>query len=196
MKTAILVALAMTSGLALADTLKVDTAASSVQWKAGKKIGSFHNGDIKIKSGTVDTDKKNNVTGANVVVDMATIHDEDMKDKPDMQKKLQGHLSSDDFFKVTQFPESTFKLTKITPKAAKGEYEVTGDLTIIGKTNPVTFPATIKVDKGVVTGTGKITVERLKWDLKYGSESFFKSLTADKIINDTFELTLNIVAKK
>lgn len=77
-----------------------------------------------------------------------------------------------------------------------GEYEVTGDLTIIGKTQSVTFPAKVSLEKSTLTGSGVITIERLKWGLQYGSGSIFKSLTADKIINDTFELKLSIVAKK
>lgn len=194
MKTAILTALTLTSTLALAETYKVDTAASRVEWKAGKKIGSFHNGDIKIKGGTVETDAKGAVKSADIAVDMKTIANEDLKD-PAYNKKLVGHLSSDDFFKVEQYPESNFKLKSIKEKS-KGEYEVTGDLTIIGKTQPVSFPAKMSVDKGTLTGSGVITIERLKWGLQYGSGSIFKSLTADKIINDTFELKLNIVAKK
>lgn len=186
----------LASATVMADVYKVDTTASKVLWKAGKKMGSFHNGDIKIKSGQVETDAKGAIKSADVVVDMKTITDEDLKDA-DYNKKLVGHLSSDDFFKVEKYPESTFKLTSITPKAgAKDEYTVKGDLTIIGKTEAVEFPAKITVDKSTVKGNATITIERLKWGLQYGSGSIFKSLTADKIINDTFELTLDITAKK
>ncbi len=196
MRASILAMLVVASGAATADVYKIDTAASRIDWKAGKKIGSFHNGDVKIKNGQVETDAKGNVKAADVVVDMKTISNEDLKEKPDMQKKLVGHLSSDDFFKVDKHPEATFKLKSITPKAAKGEYEVTGDLTMIGKTESVTFPAKITTDKNTLKGTGTVTIERLKWGLQYGSGSIFKSLTADKIINDSFDLTLNLVAKK
>jgi polyisoprenoid-binding protein YceI len=113
-----------------------------------------------------------------------------------MQAKLIGHLSSDDFFKVEKFPESTFKLTSLTPEKTKGVYKVKGELTMLGKTEPIEFPAKMTIEKGTLTGSGKVTLERLKWGLQYGSGSIFKSLTADKIINDSFDLTLNIVAKK
>lgn len=195
MKKTLLTTLALFSTLAIADTYKVDTAASRVEWKAGKKIGSFHNGDIKVKGGTVEVDAKSLVKSAEVTVDMKTIADEDLKDAA-YNKKLVGHLSSDDFFKVEKFPESKFVLKSIKQKGAKDEFEVTGDLTMIGKTESVTFPAKISVENGVLKGSGTMTIERLKWGLQYGSGSIFKSLTADKIINDTFELKLNIVAKK
>ena len=195
MKQGILIASTLVSSLALADTLKVDTAASRVEWKAGKKIGSFHNGDIKIKGGLIELDAKGGLKGAEIVVDMKTIANEDLTD-PAYNKKLVGHLSSDDFFKVEQFPESKFVLRSMKQKGAKDEYEVTGDLTIIGNTQPVSFPAKVSIEQGVLKGSGVITIQRLKWGLQYGSGSIFKSLTADKIINDTFELKLNIVAKK
>jgi polyisoprenoid-binding protein YceI len=192
-----LTVIAFLSASAFADVFKVDTAASSVNWKAGKKIGSFHDGDVKVKGGQVETDAKGQVKAARVVVDMKTIANNDLKDKPDMQKKLVGHLSSEDFFKVDKFPESTFELTSISPKAgSKDEFVVKGKLTMIGKTEAVEFPAKITADKTTVSGTGTITIERLKWGLQYGSGSIFKALTADKIINDSFDLTLNIVAKK
>lgn len=197
MKTTILTLFTFLSVNAMADVYTLDTNASRIEWKAGKKIGSFHNGDIKVKSGKVETDAKGNVKKATVVVDMKTIANEDLKDSPEYQQKLVGHLSSDDFFKVDKFPESAFELTSIKPKAgSKDEYLVKGNLTIIGKTQAIEFPAKMSVDKNTISGSGIVKIERLKWGLQYGSESFFKSLTADKIINDTFDLTLNLVAKK
>lgn len=182
---------------ARAETFSVDVGASTVGWKAGKKIGSFHTGDIKIKSGQIQTDAKGAVKSAQVSVDMKTIANHDLKEMPSMQTKLVGHLSSDDFFKVEQFPESSFTLTKIAAKTgSKDEFTVTGDLTLIGKSVPITFPAKIAVNQGQVGVQATLTVERLKWGLQYGSGSIFKTLTADKIINDSFELTLNLVATK
>lgn len=108
-----------------------------------------------------------------------------------------GHLSSDDFFKVEKYPESAFKMTSIKLKpGSRDQYVMKGDLTIIGTTKPIEFPVQVSSDKNSLTGTGTLKIERLNWGLQYGSGSIFKSLTADKIINDSFELTLKIVAKK
>ncbi|MNK19521.1 hypothetical protein D3C87_377430 [compost metagenome] len=178
-----------------ADVYKIDTKASSVAWKGTKKMGSFHTGGIALKEGQVNVDKKGQLTGGTVVVDMATISNEDLKDSPDFQKKLVGHLSSEDFFNVPKFPTATFKLTSITPKS-KDEVLVKGELTMIGKTNPIEFPAKVSTDKGVVTGEANVKVDRTKWGLKYGSGNFFKELAGDKIISDEFELTMKLVAKK
>lgn len=196
LQTTLLTALTLIGSMALADVYKIDTSASKAEWKAGKKMGSFHHGEVKLKSGEISTDPKGQVSGGTFAVDMKSITDQDLTD-PDYNKKLVGHLSSDDFFKVEKFPESTFVLKSVTPKpGSKDEYLLKGDLKMIGNTQAIEFPAKISSDKKTLIGKAQLTIERLKWGLQYGSGSVFKSLTADKIINDTFELTLNLVAKK
>lgn len=185
----------MATSVFAADVYKIDTKASSVAWKGSKKMGSFHVGSIAMKEGSVTLDKKGQLSAGNFVIDMATIANEDLKDSPEYQKKLVGHLSSEDFFNVAKFPTATFKVTSVTPKS-KEEAVVKGELTMIGKTNPIEFPVKLSADKGSVTGEANVKVDRTKWGLKYGSGNFFKELAGDKIINDEFELTLKLVAKK
>ncbi len=48
-----------------------------------------------------------------------------------------GHLRSADFFESDKYPTITFQSTSVTPKG--GDYTLVGDLTIKGKTNPVTL---------------------------------------------------------
>ncbi len=185
----------MATSVFAADVYKIDTKASSVAWKGSKKMGSFHVGSIVMKEGSVTLDKKGQLSAGNFVIDMATIANEDLKDSPEYQKKLVGHLSSEDFFNVAKFPTAVFKVTSVTAKS-KEEALVKGDLTMIGKTNAIEFPVKLSADKGVVTGEANVKVDRTKWGLKYGSGNFFKELAGDKIINDEFELTLKLVAKK
>ncbi|HWU43509.1 MAG TPA: YceI family protein [Bdellovibrio sp.] len=188
----------MAFSAAHADVYKIDTKESSVGWKGFKKMGSFHVGNIAVKDGEVQVDKKGQITSGVINVDMATISDLDLKDKPSDQKKLIGHLSSDDFFNVAKFPTSIFKITSVTAKdkTKKDEVTVKGELTMMGQNKPVEFPAKINLDKGTLTGEALVKLDRTKWGLKYGSGNFFKELTADKIISDEFELTLKLVAKK
>lgn len=186
----------MTTSAFAADVYKVDAKASSVAWKGFKKMGSSHNGGINVKEGEVTLDKKGQLTAGTFVIDMATITNEDLKDSAEYQKKLVGHLSSEDFFNVTKFPTSTFTMKSVTAGKAKGEVIVKGELTMIGQTQPIEFPAKVTADKGVVTGEAVVKVDRTKWGLKYGSGNFFKELAADKIIADEFEMTFKLVAKK
>lgn len=192
---ATLVLLASTFASAAADVYKIDTKESSVTWKGTKKMGSFHTGNISVKEGQVEVDKKNQITSGTINIDMATITNEDLKGSPDYQKKLVGHLSNEDFFNVPKYPTSNFKILSVTQKS-KDEVLVKGELTMIGKTNPIEFPAKITVANGVAKGEAQVKVDRTKWGLKYGSGNFFKELAGDKIINDEFELSLKLVAKK
>jgi polyisoprenoid-binding protein YceI len=176
------------------EAYKIDTKESTVAWKGTKKAGSAHNGHISVKDGEVQVDNKGQITTGQINIDMTTITNEDLKDA-EYNKKLVGHLASNDFFDTAKFPVTTFKVLSVTP-VSKDEVTVKGELTMIGKTNPIEFPAKVTVDKGVVTGEATVKVDRTKWGLKYGSGNFFKELTADKIISDEFEMNLKLVAKK
>ena len=56
--------------------------------------------------------------------------------------KLDEHLKSKDFLDAAQFPNITFKSTKVAG-AGKGKLTVTGDLTVHGVTKPVTLDVTV-----------------------------------------------------
>ena len=51
----------------------------------------------------------------------------------------------------------------------------------------------IKMDAKTFVTVAKIMVNRTKYDIKYGSASFFEGI-GDKAINDEFELNINLVA--
>jgi polyisoprenoid-binding protein YceI len=51
-----------------------------------------------------------------------------------------GHLKSADFFDVENHPKITFQSTSIT-EVDEENYEITGDLTILGVTKPITLKA-------------------------------------------------------
>ncbi len=188
-------ALVLAIGLvAQADIYKIDTSATKIGWKGTKKMGSFHNGHISVKEGQVDI-TKGEIKSGNIVIDMTTMTNEDLKADPGNQKKLVGHLSSADFFDVAKNPTASFKITSVKTMG-KGKALLKGDFTMIGKTQPAEVTVDWKEEGTTATATGKMTINRTKWGLKYGSGNFFKELTADKIINDDIELDLNIVAKK
>lgn len=56
--------------------------------------------------------------------------------------EFNGHLNSSDFFNTSEFPTITFKSTKVVT-TGKNTFDVTGDLSILGTTKPVTLVATI-----------------------------------------------------
>ena len=178
-------------GKAKATNLKVNTAKSELTW-LGKKVSVEHTGKITLKEGTMTLDGTK-LTGGKFVADLNSITCTDITDK-EYNGKLIGHLKSDDFFSVEKHPTATFVVTKAVAKTA-GVYDVTGDLTIKGITKPVTFPVTVKTTAAGAEATGKMVVDRSKYDIKYSSKSFFDNL-GDKVINDDFFIDVKLVAAK
>lgn len=189
----------------------VNTDASVVNWLGKKKIvNDKHNGKIKIKEGTVTFDKKGQPLSAEVVLDMTTITNEDLKDQK-MKEKLVSHLSGGDFFDVTKFPSSVLSIKKFEKQvAAKKEkdnkdakdnkaknaelYKAIGELQIKDQVKPISFDITIENTKGVYKGLGNLTIDRTIWGVKYGSDSFFKGL-GDKVIANDINFDFDIVTK-
>jgi len=185
--TALLAVFALTLGLGVqAQTLKVDPAKSEITW-LGKKVTGEHSGTIGLKSGELEVDG-NSIAGGQFVIDMTSIKNTDLTD-PEWNGKLVGHLKSDDFFGVEKYPEAKLVITK--EAAFSGDKAtVTGDLTIKSTTQPVTFDVTKDGEKYVA----EITVDRTKYDVRYGSKSFFDNL-GDKVIYDDFYLTVNLAVE-
>jgi polyisoprenoid-binding protein YceI len=170
-----------------ADTYKVDASKSSITW-VGKKLTGSHNGTIDLQSGALSFNGKK-LAGGNFVIDMTTIKD------ADKSANLEKHLKADDFFGTDKFASSTFTIKKV---AGNGNtVNVTGDLTIKGITNSITFPATLvwNTDGSVTASADKVSVDRTKFGIKYKSKSIFPDV-GDKMINDEFELAIKLVAKK
>ncbi|MFC6225369.1 YceI family protein [Hymenobacter artigasi] len=179
-----------------APAYKLQPQLSTLGWE-GKAVTHGHNGTMQFSDGELLV-KGNSIVGGTVTVNMKTMVATDIKDA-ESQGKFVGHMSSDDFFGVEKFPTSTFKIVSVTPiKGAAANADnatIAGDLTIKGVTQRISFPAKAGVKDGVAAATGKVTIDRTKFGLKYGSKSFFDSI-GDKAIYDTFDLTFNVIAKK
>ncbi len=169
----------------------VDTAASSIVW-TGYKVTGKHTGTVKIKNGNLAwADGK--LTGGSFEIDMTSITDTDLEGE--WAAKLVGHLKSEDFFGVDKFPSSKFVITKAIPQDTKGNYKIIGNLTIKETTKEEKFFANVSESGDKVTATGKMTIDRSNYNVRYGSGSFFDGL-GDKTIYDEFDLQISLVAGK
>lgn len=160
--------------------IKVDS--SKVVWK-GYKVTGAHEGTIAIKAGVLDFEGET-LTGGEFVIDMTTISCTDLQGE--YKGKLEGHLKSDDFFGVTAHSTATLIFAKVKA-SGKNSYDVTGDLTIKGKTNPVSFTLSVYGSKV----TANLKIDRTKFDIRFGSASFFDNLK-DKAIYDEFDLVVDL----
>lgn len=172
-------------------TYKVDTQSSVIVWN-GYKVTGKHTGTVKVKNGTLSTDN-GVITGGSFEIDMNTITDTDLEGE--YAGKLVGHLKSDDFFGVNNYPTAKFVITRAIPQDSKGNYKIIGNLTIKETTKEVKFFANAAESNGVLNASGKITIDRSEFNVKYGSGSFFDGL-GDKTIYDEFDLQVSLVAKK
>lgn len=195
-----LVVLFSYQSLAFAETYSVDVAKSSVAWK-GSKIGDDHSGVISISSGSLSfTDGK--LVSGEFVIDMNSIKNTDITD-PEQSAKLEGHLKSADFFEVSAHPTSKFVFNEVKD-IGNGQYSLTGDMTIRGKTNKETFVTKINQADNKMVAVSDLDIDRTKYGIMYKAatdtdEWFFVKWFkggADKVINNNLDITLNIVAEK
>lgn len=159
---------------------------STIEWKGFKPTGT-HNGTINLTSGVFSTNDGKLHSGT-FLIDMASLKD------ADGSERLEGHLKSGDFFDVEKFPDAVFEITGSEDK--DGKTLLSGNLTMKGVKNNISFPVTISDAEDMMKITSDaFTIDRSKWNIQYGSKSFFDDL-GDKFINDDIELKISVKAKK
>ena len=152
-----------------AKTTKADVVSFTVNAKSskvdftGSKKSDYHTGYFPIKSGSVQVDG-GKLVGGSFVIDVAGLKVTDDRGGD----RLQGHLSSADFFDITKFGEATFKIT-IVKYTTGDKATITGDLSLKGVTAPVSFTASIRNadDKGFFA-EAFLPFDRTAFGIKYG----------------------------
>lgn len=173
-------------------TYKANTSKSSIEWKGFKPTGS-HYGTIEINQGELSV-SDNSIKSGNFTIDMSSIVVNDIPKEEEDNSKLTGHLKSADFFDVEAFPNSKFEITKI--ETVDGKTMLSGNLTMKEATNNISFPVSTEMNGDMIMLTSEtFTIDRSKWNVKYGSKSFFDNL-GDQFINDGIELKISLVANK
>jgi len=126
-------------------TFNVTAQKSKVDFTGSKK-SDYHTGYFPIKSGAVQVNG-GKLVGGSFVIDIAGLKVTDERGG----EKLQGHLSSADFFDIAKvgFGEASFTITSIEYTKAD-RATIKGDLNLKGIKAPVTFTAVIRNadDKG------------------------------------------------
>lgn len=172
---------------------------STMQW-AGKKPlieGYVNSGSFALKDGNI-TVADDSATGM-FTIDMNTLSVSETPTKPGQESALEGHLKGERWFNVATYPEASFTIVEVTPRADSSStftYDVRGDLTMKGQTHELTFPATIYEDnEGKLHAEADFEFDRTQWGITSGSGSFFDNL-ADNVIDDNVALSFNLIAEK
>jgi len=123
------------TGIATAETYKIDPAHTSVSFSIAHLVISEVNGRFNEFEGELTVDPTNNavVTGKGVIQGKSI--DTGIKQRDD-------HLRSPDFFNVEKFPTITFTGTQIVMEAGKPVF--VGKFTMHGVTKDIRVPVTVK----------------------------------------------------
>ena len=119
------------SSATASSTWNIDPAHSAAEFKVRHMMISYVKGKFSGLSGVLKLDESD-YTRSTVDVSIPAASVSTVDDK------LDAHLKNEDFFDVEKFPTLTFTSTGIRSTGGQ-DYEVTGDLTIRGVTNPVTL---------------------------------------------------------
>ncbi|WP_155058297.1 YceI family protein [Streptomyces blattellae] len=108
-----------------------------------------------------------------------------------------GHLKSSDFFRTEEFPTMTFRSTK-AEALGDDDYRITGDLSILGVTKPLTidleFNGAAKDPFGNerVGFEGRAEIKRSEWGLTWNAALE----TGGVLVSDKIKLNFDISAIK
>lgn len=129
-------ALFASAPLSAADRYEFDPAHTSILYFVEHMGLSEMQGEFHGFTGTLLIDRDDLAkSSVDVAIDAAGV---DMDND-----KLNEHLKTKDFFNVAVHPKLTFKSTKVETKG-ENALAVTGDLTLLGVTKPVTLAVTLK----------------------------------------------------
>ena len=155
-----------------ATPLKIDTAKSTVS-AVFKQIGVAVESRFMKFGAQIDFDAANpDASKATVDIDVASF---DLGD-PDYNREV----LKKEWFNAAQFPKASFVSTKIRGNGP-GKLEVSGKLTIKGKTTDVSFPMLVKKEGAVQVFEGSLPIRRLTFNIGEG-EWKDTSVVADEVV--------------
>ncbi|MDK1344090.1 YceI family protein [Streptomyces sp. 378] len=173
---------------ALTGDYTIDPAHSTIGFVARHAMVTNVKGGFQDFTGTLHldgTDPSRSTASLDVVMDSISTGNADRD----------GHLKSADFFKTDEFPAMTFRSTQAEALGGD-EYRITGDLTILGTTRPLTidleFNGAAKDPFGNerVGFEGKAEILRSEWGLTWNAALE----TGGVLVSDKIKLNFDISA--
>lgn len=151
---------------AQAATYAIDPTHTFVNFEARHFGTSTLRGRFDRKEGTVTFDRAGRSGKADITIDTASVSTG--------VAPLDTHLKSKDFLKVAEFPSARFVADQFAFDGDKVK-SVSGQLTLLGKTQPVTLTATNfncfdhpMLKREVCGGDFETTIQRSQFDMRWG----------------------------
>ena len=165
---AVAAAAAMTAGAAQAANYAIDPTHTFVTFEISHFGATTNRGRFDKKQGTVEFDRAAKTGKVDITIDTTSVN----TGTPTFDK----HLQSADLFDAAKHPTIKFVSDKFSFNGDKVS-EVTGQLTLLGKTAPVTLKATQfncydspMLKREVCGGDFETTIDRTQWGMNYGVE--------------------------
>ena len=163
---AVAAATALTAGATQAATYAIDPTHTFVTFEIGHFGASTNRARFDKKQGSVEFDRAAKTGKVDITIDTTSVN----SGTPTFDK----HLQSADLFDAAKHPTIKFVSDKFSFNGDKVS-EVTGQLTLLGKTAPVTLKATQfncyespMLKREVCGGDFETTIDRTQWGLNYG----------------------------
>jgi polyisoprenoid-binding protein YceI len=165
---AVAAATAMTAGAAQAANYAIDPTHTFVTFEISHFGATTNRARFDKKQGTVEFDRAAKTGKVDISIDTTSVN----SGTPPFDK----HLQSADLFDAAKHPTIKFVSDKFSFNGDKVS-EVTGQLTLLGKTAPVTLKATQfncydspMLKREVCGGDFETTIDRTQWGMNYGVE--------------------------
>ncbi|MFM9880621.1 MAG: YceI family protein [Burkholderiaceae bacterium] len=165
---------------------KIDTTHTKAMWEAKHFATSTNRGSWDKYEGDVTLDKAAKTGKVDLTIDMTSVNTG--------IAPFNAHLKKEDFFNVEKFPTARFVGDKFTFSGDKVT-EVSGNLTMLGVTNPITLKAigfncydNPFVKREVCGGDFEAIVKRSLFGLNWG--------LANKATSDEIKVTIQVEAVK
>lgn len=165
---AVAAATALTTGAAQAANYAIDPTHTFVTFEISHFGASTNRARFDKKQGTVEFDRAAKTGKVDITIDTTSVN----SGTPQFDK----HLQSADLFDAAKHPTIKFVSDKFSFNGDKVS-EVSGQLTLLGKTAPVTLKATQfncydspMLKREVCGGDFETTIDRTQWGMNYGVE--------------------------
>lgn len=171
---------------------------SVAEWKGYFKTGYFNEGAIEVESNSLVVEN-GRVKSGSFTLPLASIVNFNLP-TDELKHQLVHHLQSADFFYMAMHPNVTFEIMSVAPYAgnssgavAGANYEVTGHLTLLGKSNPIQFPARIELSGDTFKLEALTQFDRTLWGMDYATQP---GLPDEASIKPGIDVHLKLSGKK
>lgn len=153
-------------------TFTLDPAQTKINFTVDSTLHTVH-GDFRLKRGSIQFDSATGHSGGELVVDATSGESGNSGRDRKMHKEILESPKYSDIVFTPQHIKGTVALE------GKSQVEVEGQLTMHGKSMPVTLPLQVQLQGGAGTADGSFTIKYQQWGLK--SPSTFILRVSDKV---------------